>query len=210
LQLDAHEKSARDQLKPGHCVIKQYLHLSKNRPTAQCWWRQCPTQMRDHLLKVCPEWKAQQKILWAEVQKESREWKSRWGIRDILADGSCGQVVLVSLSSTDVGRLVPTEEDAGNNVLEWQLQQRWEWEAERRAEAEVLDAEEELGDGEGLRCSYQHPLSWHLQTRSKGAGHVFLVLSFVLSIVIFHLSCARRCHVYLIFCRLNLASRERL
>jgi len=28
-------------------------------------------QTRDHLLKVCPEWKLQQKVLWAEVQKET-------------------------------------------------------------------------------------------------------------------------------------------
>jgi len=28
-------------------------------------------QTREHLFKVCPEWKAQQKILWAEVLKET-------------------------------------------------------------------------------------------------------------------------------------------
>jgi len=51
------------------------------------WWCRCPTQTRDHLFKVCPEWRTQQKILWADVQKESGRWKSRWKIRDLLADG---------------------------------------------------------------------------------------------------------------------------
>jgi len=93
---------------------------------------------------VCPEWEARQKILWAEVWGESGKWKSRWKIRDLLADGKCGQAVLDFLCSTDVGRLVPTEEDAGSDVSEWELRERREWEAERRAEVEVL------GDGEGL------------------------------------------------------------
>jgi len=73
------------QLKAGHCRTGQYLHWAKVRPNAQCWW--CPVQTRDHLFKVCPEWRIQQKILWAEVQKETGKWKSRWKIRDLLADG---------------------------------------------------------------------------------------------------------------------------
>ena len=40
---------------------------------------------------MCPEWKAQQKILWAEVWKETEKWKSRWKIRDLLADGRCSK-----------------------------------------------------------------------------------------------------------------------
>ena len=87
---------------------------------------------------MCPEWKAQQKILWAEVQKETGRWKSRWKIRDLLADGRCGQAVLDFLSSTDVGRLVPPlgETDAESEVSEWELRERREREEERRAEAE--------------------------------------------------------------------------
>ena len=80
---------------------------AKARTTAQCWWCQGPTQTRDHLFKVCPEWKTQQKALWAEVQKETGRWKSRWKIRDLLADKRCGQAVLDFLSSTDVGRIAP-------------------------------------------------------------------------------------------------------
>ena len=47
------------------------------------------------------------------MRKESGEWKSRWRIRD-LADRRSSQAVLDFLSATDVGRLVPAEEDAGH------------------------------------------------------------------------------------------------
>ena len=55
---------------------------------------------------MCPEWEAQQKILWAEVQKETGRWKSWWKIGDLLVDGRCSQAILDFLSATDVGRLV--------------------------------------------------------------------------------------------------------
>jgi len=58
---------------------------------------------------VRPEWKAQQKILWAEVRKETVRWKDGWKIWDFLADERCGQAVLDFLSTTDVGRRVPAE-----------------------------------------------------------------------------------------------------
>jgi len=141
------------QLKTGRARTGQYLHWAKVRPTAQCWWCQCPTQTRDHLFKECPEWKMQQKILWAEVQKETGKWKSRWKIRDLLADGRCAQAVLDFLTSTDVGRLVPPleeEKDAGSQVSEWELRVRREREEEREAEAEELGAAWELGVGEEL------------------------------------------------------------
>jgi len=67
---------------------------------------------------VCPEWKAQQKVLWAEAQEETGRWKSRWRNRDLLADGRCSQAVLDFLYN--VGRLVPAEGDAGDEVSEWE------------------------------------------------------------------------------------------
>jgi len=82
------------QLKTGHAQTGQYLHWAKVRPDAQCWWCKCPSQKREHLFKACLEWKMQQKVLWAEVQKETGRWKSRWKIRDLLADRRCGQPVL--------------------------------------------------------------------------------------------------------------------
>jgi len=53
------------QLKTGHCLTAQYLNWKRKRPTSQCWWCQYRTQAQDHLFKECPEWKPQQKILWA-------------------------------------------------------------------------------------------------------------------------------------------------
>ena len=66
---------------------------------------------------MCPKWKAQQKFLWAEVREEYGG-KNRCKIRDLLADGRRSQAVLDFLSTTDVGRLVPAEEDAGSEVSE--------------------------------------------------------------------------------------------
>jgi len=115
------------QLNTGHARTGQYLHWVKARPTAQCWWCQCPSQMTDHLFKVCPEWNLQQKILWAEIPKDTKRWESRWTVRDLLADERCGQAALDFLSTTDVGRLVPPLEEegiAGNEVSEWELRER--------------------------------------------------------------------------------------
>jgi len=97
-------------MKTGHCLTGLYLHWTKGR----CWW--CPhrTQTRGHLFKVCPEWKAQQKILWAEVWEEAGSGKSPFKVWDLLADGRCSQAVLGFLSTTDVGRLVPAEEGAAS------------------------------------------------------------------------------------------------
>jgi len=89
-------------------------------------------------------------MLWAEVQKESARWKSRRKIRDSLADGRRSRVVLDPLYSTDVGRLLPVEEDtiAISKVSEWERRERSEREEERRADAEAPDAEDELSAGE--------------------------------------------------------------
>jgi len=70
---------------------------------------------------VCPEWKGQQKILWAEMQKETCSWKGRFTAWDLLADKKCSQAVLDFISITDVGRLAPAEEDAGSEVSDWEL-----------------------------------------------------------------------------------------
>ena len=141
------------QLKTGHARTGQYLHRAKVRPDAQCWWCRCPSQTREHLFKVCPEWKMQQKILWAEVLKETKRWKSRSTVRDLLADGRCGRAVLDFLSSTDVGRLVPPlkeEDNAGSERSEWGLRERREQQEEWEGEAEALGAGDDMGDGEAL------------------------------------------------------------
>jgi len=59
------------QLKMGHCLTGEYLHWAKSRPMPQCWWCRCPKQTRDHLLKRCPRWKEEQKVLWQKVEEET-------------------------------------------------------------------------------------------------------------------------------------------
>jgi hypothetical protein len=89
---------------------------------------------------VCPVWKDQQKILVGGGQKETGRWKSRWKVRDLLADERCSRAVPDFLSTTDVGRLAPTpvEEDAQSEASEWERRERREREEERRQGAEEL------------------------------------------------------------------------
>ena len=123
------------QIKTGHCMTGQYLNWTKNRPTPQCRWCRYRTQTRDHLFKEYPEWKPQQKILWAEVKKETGGWKDRWKVRDLLADGRCSRAVLDFLSSTDVGRRVPAaaEDDTVSTVSQLEVR---EWLEEQGVGAE--------------------------------------------------------------------------
>ena len=82
---------------------------------------------------MCPEWKVQQKMLCAEVRKETGRGKDRWKIRDLLADERCGRAVLGFLYSTDVGRRVPAEgDDAVSAVSELEVR---EWLEEQGAGA---------------------------------------------------------------------------
>jgi hypothetical protein len=102
------------QLKTGRCLTGQYLKWTKSQPTAQCWWCSYRMQTREHCFKACPAWKEQQNTLWVEVRKETGRGKSHWKVRDLLVDERCSRAVLNFLSTTDVGRRVPTpaEEDA--------------------------------------------------------------------------------------------------
>jgi len=109
----------------------------------------------------------------AEVWNECGRWKSGRKIRDLLADGRCGLVVLDFLSSTDVGSLVPTEDHVGSDVSQWEPRERREWEAERRAEE--LGAQEERGAGEDHRCSCPPPLSCHRQKRVADRSRFLLL-----------------------------------
>jgi hypothetical protein len=133
------------QLNTGHCLTGQYLNWTKKRHTAQCWWYPYRTQTREHCLKVCPALREQQKTLWAEVRKETGRWKSRWKVRDLLADERCSRAVLDFRATTYVGMRVPapSEEDAQSGASEWEHRERGEREEERRAQAEELRAEDE-------------------------------------------------------------------
>ena len=108
-----------------------------------------------------PGWKPQQKVLWAEVKKETGRWRDRWNIRDLLADGRCGRVVLDFLSTTDVGRRVPAEEeDAVSEVSEAELQ---EW-----MEEQVAGPRSRTPREYHPRFSYPCPSSWRPRERHRG------------------------------------------
>jgi len=113
------------QLKTGHARTGEYLHWTRARPTAQCWWCPHPKQTREHLLKGCPRWRKQQRVLWKEVWKETGGGRFRWKAHELFADQRCSQAVLDFLSSTDVGRLAPPleEEDAVSAVSEMEMQE---------------------------------------------------------------------------------------
>jgi len=91
-----------------------------------------------------------------------------------------------SLSSTDVGKIVPavkTEDDAGSEVSEWELRERQEREECRRVEE--LDAG---GDGWGGSAVTAQSLLHGIGRRGIGGGYVFLLFfpfyfSFVISLV---------------------------
>ena len=135
------------QLKAGHCRTGQYLHWAKDRPDPQSWWCQRGSQTREHLFKGCPKWKGEQKILWAEVRKETGRGESRWMIRDLFADRRCSQPVFPHFYRCGENS-AGWEEDARSEASEWELRERMEREEERRAEAEALGAEDETGTGE--------------------------------------------------------------
>ena len=50
-------------------------------------------------------------------------WKERWKVRDLLADGRCSRAVLDFLSSTDVGRRVPAEDEVVSEVSEAEVRE---------------------------------------------------------------------------------------
>jgi hypothetical protein len=90
-----------------------------------------PDADREHLFKVCPEWKAQRKALLAEVKRETGKWKDRWKIPDLLADERCSRAVLDFLSSTDVVRRVAAEEEDTVSAVSSLVV--WEWLEEQGA-----------------------------------------------------------------------------
>jgi hypothetical protein len=167
------------QVKTCHCLTGQHLHTMKSHPTPQCWWCASETQTRDHLFKECAEWREQQRILWAEVRKETGRWKSRWRVRDLLADERCNKAVLDFVSTTDVGRLVPApiEEDTQSEASEWKL---WRGEKGKRRGEQRLRS---WAPRSRNPCSSPRLSSWHLQKRSESSSSFHFVILFVISLV---------------------------
>ena len=60
------------------------------------------------MFKNCPQWKSQQKTLWATVLEETKKLpgptRDRTKISELFADERCSQAILDYLVTTDVGR----------------------------------------------------------------------------------------------------------
>ena len=95
------------QLKAGHCLAAQYLAWTTRRPGAGCWWCQYKIQSREHLYKNCPQWKSQQKTLWATALKETRKLRGQALGRGCTKDRGAVRrraVLICSLQQTSGGR----------------------------------------------------------------------------------------------------------
>jgi len=106
---------------------------------------------------------------------EGERVKSRFTVQGLLADRRCRRAVLDFLSTTDVGRLVPAEEDAGSDVSE----------RERREREEKRSGDGGAGCRGGIGCrggatavSTHAPLSWHPQMRIRGRDTISSALPF--------------------------------
>ena len=136
----------------GHCLTGQHLVWTTRRPDATCWWCQYKIQTREHLFKNFPQWKSQQKTLWATVLETTRKLpgptrsRDRTNIAELLADQRCSQAVLSFLATTDVGRTsgppaADEDEDAASKASEWEAREQEERAWERREEEEILGRE---------------------------------------------------------------------
>jgi len=112
------------------------------------------------------------------VLNESGRVKHRFVIRNLLADKRCSQAVLEFLSTTDVGRLVWTEEDARSETTKWELRELRERGDERRAEAEELGAAGGLSAGEELPLFLPTPSFMSSVDEGWGRGTISFVISF--------------------------------
>jgi len=124
-----------------------------SRPTPQCWWCLHPRLTREHLLKGCPKWRKQQRVLWKEVWKETGKGRGSLKAYELFAEPGASQAILDFLATTDVVKTVPAvvveaDEEAGSEVSEGELRERAEQEEERRAEE--LGTENEGEEEHGL------------------------------------------------------------
>ena len=100
------------RLRTGHCPTGQCLEWTKNSDTAECGWcrdtrhRQENTYPRTARDGSASRRSCEQKILWAEVRKETGKWKWRFNIRDLLTDERCARSILDFLHTTKVERRV--------------------------------------------------------------------------------------------------------
>jgi len=108
--------------------------------------------IRFRLVSNCPQWKSQQKTLWATVLEETRKLpgptrgKDRTKIAELFADERCRQALLDFLATTDIERtadppVAEEGEEGASEALEWE-------DREREEQLALLgEGEERLGGG---------------------------------------------------------------
>jgi hypothetical protein len=95
------------QLKTVHCLTRQTSNGQRTGTLRSAGGvRIYKTQTQEHLFKSCPRWKPQQKILWAEVRKET----------DLFADERLTRSILDFVRATDVGRKMKPGSEEGRGV----------------------------------------------------------------------------------------------
>jgi len=92
-------------------------------------------QTREHLFKNCPQWKSQQKTLWATILEKTKQHpgpvrgRDRTKIAELFADERCSRAIMGFLATTDVGKaagllVAAAEEEAGSGASEWENRER--------------------------------------------------------------------------------------
>ena len=104
------------------------------------------------MFKNCPQWKCQQKTLWATVLETKKlpgptRGRDRTKIAELFADERCSQAILAFLAATDVGRtagppVAEEGEEGASEASEWEDRERKEQLAPLREEDERLGREE--------------------------------------------------------------------
>jgi len=98
------------QLKSGRVRPYGYSpEVDQLREDDQCWWCCRLGQAWEHLFKHCTRWRAQQKAMWAKVEKDTQRGKRKWKMAELFADERCNEAILEFLQTTGVGRNVPVE-----------------------------------------------------------------------------------------------------
>jgi len=151
----------------------QYLQWTMRRPDAKCWWYNYKTQTREHLFKNYPQWKSQQKALWAVVREETGGGKDRFKISELFAEERCSKAILDFLATTEVGgtaRPPVAGEEPGSEPSEGEKRGREEYLAQVAEEESAGTRGGRLGGG-GI-TDYRF-LSFHFYfvcQASKGGG----------------------------------------
>jgi hypothetical protein len=110
---------------------------------------------------------------WTQGRVAAEE-KSRWKVRDLLADERCSRAVLDFLATTDVGRLVPAPAE-GTRRASRRSANSGSGESGRRREEQRLRS---WAPGPWNRCFSARPPLWYLQDRSRGRGSLSFVFPF--------------------------------